>query len=176
MDVTKYMNKYRECVRNLWNVYFLNQDSPQDIWDIADQFDQVCTILFSIFILNQGGCIDYRKSCVTDKNPNPLFVLHVYPSPETGVPIKINREVNPSGYWDHPVDTILTPDVDLRFIDYFDFNLLGIRDFEFYRVRILDAPNELDIIGRDALIKTDHAIVKLQPENNYRKGGHYVAS
>lgn len=158
-DVTKFMNRYCECARHLWNTYFLEHISPQNQWDISDEFDEICTRLFSSLVLHQIGCIAHKKSHRYEQFPEPLLCLSVVPSGEAGVPISINREVKASGYWDYPIECITPSDVDLRFIDFFDFDVVGYRDFEYYRVRVVGSPEYPDILGRDALIKTHYANV-----------------
>jgi hypothetical protein len=105
-DITYLMNKYRECVRHLWNSYFLEQLSPEDQWDISDEFDDICTMLFSSLVLNPIGCTSRKKSPGYKQFPEPLPCLHVVPLAESGTPIRINREVGASGYWDYPLDLV----------------------------------------------------------------------
>lgn len=153
-DITKLMNKYRECARHLWNTYFLEQLSSQYQWDISDEFDQICTMLFSSLVLNQIGGTSCKKSYRYEQFPEPLICLHIVPSAEAGAPIQIAREVKSFTYWDYPIDLVKPLDVDLRFIDFFDFDVLGYKDFEYYRVRIVGSYKYPDIVGRDALINT----------------------
>ena len=39
-DVTQILNKYRECIRNLWNIYFITHASPVGAWDVFDDRTQ----------------------------------------------------------------------------------------------------------------------------------------
>jgi hypothetical protein len=52
-------------------------------------------------------------------------------------------------------------DADLRFIDYFDWDILGYIDCQYYRVRIQACFELPRAVGRDALIETHHATVLL---------------
>lgn len=158
--VTKLMNTYRECVRHLWNTYFLDLLSiVENQWDVSDEFDEICTTLFSSLVLNPIGCTSHKKSQRYEGFPTPLSCLHVVPSAKDGVPIQIAREIQSFTYWDYPIDVIKPLEVDLRFIDFFDFDVLGYKEFEYYRVRIVDSSEYPDIIGRDALLKTRYATV-----------------
>ena len=62
----------------------------------------------------------------------------------------INRDVD-SGYWDFPVATIPGGAV-MHFIEFFDWDSLGVRDNKYVRVRIASCPANVAIEGRDALI------------------------
>jgi hypothetical protein len=83
------------------------------------------------------------------------------PSAESGVPININREVKCTGYWDYHLNVIKPADAELRFIDYFDFDILGFRDLQYCRVRIVTSEKYPDIVGRDALIGSNHVNILL---------------
>jgi hypothetical protein len=70
------------------------------------------------------------------------------------LPLSVNRDLPPSGYWDYPVDWI-SPETepDIRPICFFDFDILGWRLLEYYRVRIVRCDSCPEITGRDALIR-----------------------
>ena len=72
--------------------------------------------------------------------------------PRESCPILINREVS-SGYWDHPVKGVTASDIDMRFIHYFDWLEIGLRDFEFLQVLIVASIAHPDLNGRHALVK-----------------------
>lgn len=155
-DITQTMNVYRECTRNLWNIYFIENITQKNEWDISDEFDDICTLLFSSLVLLPNNCTSYKKSHNYEKSPQPLSCLRVIPTLEEGVPIQINREIMRTGYWDFPINIVKPEDVDLRFIDFFDFDLLGFRDFRFCSVRIIGSAIYPDIIGRDALLDSNN--------------------
>ena len=160
-DVTRAINLYRECARNLWNLYLHETISSRNEWDLSDEFDDICTLLFSSLVLVPNKCASYKKSHSYDKNPQPLSCLRVVPSSEGGVPIQINREITRSAYWDFPLSIVKPVDVDLRLIDLFDFDLLGFRDLRFCQVRIIGSPTYPEIIGRDALLGSNDVKIML---------------
>jgi len=59
-------------------------------------------------------------------------------------------------YWDHPLKRVAPADVDLRFVDWFDFDALAFRDFKYCRVRVIASPHA-EIVGRAALLECDYA-------------------
>ncbi len=163
MDVTVLMNRYRECARHLWNTCILNHIETKYMLDVIDKYDIICCHLFELIVLEPSGIAD-KKKFTSEQFLEPLLSLQIVPIPVSGAPINVNRTDKPSGYWDHNADRVKSSDVDLRFIDFFDFNIQGYRDFEYYRVRILNAPDKT-IVGRDALIKTSYTSVR-QVETN----------
>lgn len=173
IEISEKLNIYRECARNIWNNYFLRQMTKHNEFDLKDEFDDLCVMLFSSLILHPLGCISYRKPPSYKPYPKPLNFLVVVPSAKSGVPILVNRDSRRSGYWDYPVDFVIPSEVELRFIDCYDFGQYQFRDFEYYAVRIVNSTKHKDIIGRDALIEPTCAKIyfdKKQAENkNYSK-------
>jgi hypothetical protein len=83
------------------------------------------------------------------------------------LPLLVNRDIPASGYWDYPVDWIPPEDeTEIRPISFFDFDLLGWRIFEYYRVRISAYPSRLQLVGRDALIRCDYVEVEVIEQQN----------
>src|SRR5258706_2086236 len=157
-DVTQILNRYRECVRNLWNVFFWIQLNPD--WDIRDKYEDICVKLFSTLVLDQVSRNDYLKSPPYSKSREPLLFFRVIPSASGGVPININREKNTSPYWDHPIKIIKPGEMDLRFVDYFDFDVLQFREYRYCLVKIVASKINTDLVGRDALIECDHISIQ----------------
>jgi len=160
-NVTLIMNRYRECARNIWNVYFNQQFKVDDQWTILDEYDNICVALFSSLVLNPISRTLDKKSTSYEKRPKPMMFLKVIPLVDTGVPISINRSIECSGYWDYSLTCIKTFDADMMFIDYFDFDMVGFRDFQYCRVRIVASDLYPDLIGRDALIESNNVIIEL---------------
>lgn len=161
------MSLYRECVRNIWNLHFLNQ-KPELVYDLKEKFDDICALLFSSLVLSSLGCEFLEKAKAYQPIQQQLDCLIVTPISDSGVPVMVNRDVKPSGYWDYPVNTIKPGDVDMRFIDCFDFGQYQFREFEYFQVRIVGSTRTPDLVGRDALIKATHAKV-LYSEKNLQK-------
>ena len=164
-DITKLMNIYRECARNLWNVYFQPQvllHKSTTKWNFFDEFDDICSLIFKLLILNPLGMISFKKSSSYDKYMKHLTFIRIIPLAESGVPIQINREVNQSyGYWDHKIRVIKPFDADLCFVDFFDFNLLAFRDFQYYLIKIINSSTNPELVDHYALIECNHTKVLL---------------
>ncbi len=165
LDLTARMNSFRECVRHLWNTRFfpIVEDST-DRWALRDGFDDACAILFDSLVVDTLA-LDRSASVPRALAPDrmaaapPLPWLQVVPAGPAGVPIMINRDpVSDSGYWDHPTGRVDDTEVDLRMVRWFDFDVLGFRDFRYYLVRIHSASDRA-LVGRAALIECEYTRV-----------------
>lgn len=155
MILTEEINLFRETVRHLWNSY-LRRDADDDS---VDTFHAICLQLFEDQITSR---LELSAPPIPmDGRQIPLDQYRLF-APNRGsvppsIPLFLNRDIPPSGYWDYPIDwipqeekTIITP------ISFFDFDLYGWRKLEFYRVRIQNCPTHPEINGRDALVKCEY--------------------
>ena len=144
-DITELMNSYRECSRNLWNVYFSKR---KDIGDALDVFEQIRELLFDSIVLSE---LSYEGRAEGEDIPPPA--LKVVPQRSL---ILIRRLSAPgeAGYWDAEKDMIVGPDdITLAFVDYFDFFQPPIMDFRYCLCRILSFPSHVGYEGREALVE-----------------------
>jgi hypothetical protein len=151
-DITELMNAYRECSRNLWNVYFSRRE---DIGGSLDVFEQIRQLLFDSLVLSVLPC-EGETEAEDEHRP----VLKVVP-PERAL-ILIQRLSGPgeAGYWDQEKDLVVSPtDITLAFIDYFDFSQIPIRDLRYYRCRVISFPSRANYEGREALLEVSDASV-----------------
>jgi hypothetical protein len=155
IDVTGCLFPYREAARHLWNILFAgsslaNFDGVEAFGDIAGRlFDAVVAPLAAA----QAGLADdggLRES------------LRVVPSTPDGVPIMIEnpREGTHNQYWDHPITHVRPDEAELRFLDYYDWDELGMRDYQYYLVEIVSFVNHPELERRHALVEVQHALVK----------------
>jgi hypothetical protein len=150
-DITELMNAYRECSRNLWNVYFSKR---KDIGDALDVFEQVRELLFDSLVLSE---LSYEGEAEGEDVPPPA--LKVVPQRSL---ILIQRLSGPgeAGYWDQEKDMVVGPgDITLAFLDYFDFSKIPIQDFQYYRCKVLSFPSHTDYERREALLEVSGAKV-----------------
>lgn len=143
-DVTELMNAYRECARNLWNVYYSRR---ADVGASLDDFSQLQSLLFESLIARE---ISYESNSGEEVLP---LVLKIIPRART--PILIERLSGPgeAGYWDQEKDMVVGPDnITLLFLDYFDFSQAPIKEFRFFRCKILRFSTRPEYEGRSALI------------------------
>jgi hypothetical protein len=69
-------------------------------------------------------------------------------------PLLINREID-SGYWDYPIREVGRL-ATLRFISFFDWDQLGVRDNMYVRVVIHSWPGASELEGKHALIGANY--------------------
>jgi len=148
-DVTPLMDAYRECVRHLWNTYFQREAEANQDWDHRDEFNAIAAQLFRALVLRKLGreSAEVRPDHWAPRKPLPFLQVVVEPRSE----IMVNREID-GGYWDHPLTVIDQGDLELHFVQYFDWADLAFRDFAYYRVRIVGSAKYPDVVGKDALI------------------------
>src|SRR5260221_9181179 len=103
--ITELMNAYRECSRNLWNVYFSKR---KDIGDALDVFEQIRELLFDSIVLSE---LSYEGEAEGADIPPPVLKV----VPESSSLILIQRLSGPgeAGYWDQEKDMAVGPD-DIR--------------------------------------------------------------
>lgn len=161
VDITQLMNRYRECVRHLWNEYFWTDAETDKDWDLGDEYDQVAVELFSSLVLRKIGRDDVNLALYRVVPRNPLLFLRV--EVDSRSQVMINREID-SGYWDHPLNFVEKDELDLRFISFFDWDDLGFRNFELYLARIHASDKHPELVGRNALLPAGQGIKVLHDE------------
>ena len=83
----------------------------------------------------------------------PRPVLRAVPEGRSVILINRPSEVGEAGYWDQEKDMVVTSsDIKLLFLDYFDFSQVPIKDFHYYRCKILKFSNHAKYEGREALL------------------------
>ena len=159
-DVTDRLNAHRECIRQVWNSHLLPvvEASPEK-WNAQEQFDPICWMLFDVLV-GEPLAVPWRSRAAALRRSHPsgqvIPWLQVVPGAAAGVPIMINRDpTQDHGYWDHPLKRVAPADVDLRFVDWFDFDALAFRDFKYCRVRVV-ASLHSEIVGRAALLECEY--------------------
>jgi hypothetical protein len=161
MIITDHIHSFREAARHLWNAY-LREGSD---WKTLENFEQICGLLFEEIVTNKID-VDYELNNICSYAGEYAPEYQVFADHTGKLSLMVNRELKASGYWDHPV-TWIPPEIpnDLRLIEFFDFDQLGWRTFEYYRVRIITCESHPEIEGRDALIRCHNADVRiLAPE------------
>lgn len=154
-DITTSLMRYRECSRSLWNIYLLDRFEEVG-WDLIDDFHGLTGVLFDRLVA-RGPAANIIRSKAEQTSP----YIRIIPR-EGGAPIMINRpSTDGCNYWDDPVREVLPTDVDMQFVDFFDWQINGIRDFRYYEILIREFDKHPDRIGRKALIEVNYATAEL---------------
>ena len=155
-NVTDIFQQYRECARHIRNAYYVPKDMNDG--DIVEDFDALSVLLFRHLVLGEVGVDRESNNWLSE----PALIFPVVPSGNV-CPIMINRKEQ-SDYWDHPLTEIKKDDLEMVFIDYFDWDDMDLIDLRYYRVRITTSSVYPDLVGSDALIATIYADVYYDEE------------
>jgi len=148
MNFDAMMNEFRLASRELFNRNFRVENPYENGgWTLERRFSEIQTLLF--------------EKLVTD--PSEL-TLETYGRPQDKIsvmlrhgefaPLMINRDVD-SGYWDHPVREV-SREANMRFVSFFDWDQLGIRDNMLVRIVIASWPGRSETVGKHALIAANY--------------------
>lgn len=154
-DVTRVFQNYRISARSIWNLFFW-PDPDLANWDTRDLFENIKERLFEALILAKLSL---------DKGEARFAVV---PRARDGVPAHIQqtRDDDRNRYWDHPVTVLKPSEVELEFLDYFDWDLIGCLDFKYVRTRIKASQTHSDLVGREALLDAEHVDIFLEEERS----------
>ena len=151
-DITESVASYREAARHLWNAFFY----PDADWNDRDQFSEICVKLFDALVVSRVDLAQTHLPQMYDPHPKASPSLRVVP--RSGLRIHVNRshDVPRGGYWDDPVDMILSPDgVSFDFVNFYDFGETARRDFKYLEVEIREFAKHPHLVGRRALVEFD---------------------
>jgi hypothetical protein len=143
-DVTDLMNNYRECSRNLWNIYF-----GPDAYALDSVYEQIRRLLFDGLV---------TKQLEGETEPTSSLIV----APMESLPILIGRLSSDGNcYWDQEPELRAKngDGIQLEFVDYYDFFQQPVKDFRFYRCKVLKFPLRPEYEGREALVDVANARV-----------------
>ena len=144
------VQSFRRASRALFNAYFRPQPAEfEQAWAWEERFSIVEAELFAQMIdtSNELGLKRYGE-------PQDHISVMLR-QPADFAPIMVNRDVD-SGYWDHPLREF-TREVELRFVRFFDWDLVAVRDNQYVRVVIKDWPGHPESVGKHALVEAQYA-------------------
>ncbi len=166
MILTEEIHLFRETARHLWNSY-LKQDAD---FDTVDIFKDICFKLFEEKILYRLN-LDCEPIPIDANDPVINMDFRIFMEGTGKLPLHVNRDIPPSGYWDYPIEWIPPEgNYDIRPISIMDYNCFGWKNLEFYRVRILNCESHPDLNNRDALIRCDHVDIEFIGKNAEQNG------
>jgi hypothetical protein len=139
--------KYRECARGIWNTCFRHDAD----WDTVDDFRELDSRLFDLMVLRPLGLSRGEGQGTTAElldvqiaEPVALIMVRQQPSSERNASWDLGPQI-------HPGDAVL------KFIRFFDWYELGVRDFAYVRVRIVEWRNYPELASREALLEMRYA-------------------
>lgn len=144
-NITEYMLRYREASRTLWNLFFLPTYLDSQV-DTGFDFLDAEKILFLGLVLRPLGL--YGSSSLDA----PILVSPT--SSNVSAMISNPRENDKCHYWDHEIDQIQKDDIELAFIEFFDFRALdSIIDYQYAKCRILNCTSTPNLKNHEVLVE-----------------------
>ena len=150
------LEEFRVASRELFNHYFRVKNAwknQEQAWRSVGRFEGVRLVLFQKMV---SEVLDV----VVAEYGMPQENILVVPKFGTSISADINREVN-SGYWDFPVEEIHS-DAVLRFVEFFDWDVLSMRDHQYVRVVIASCTSVPEIVGKHALVQSHQVSYRVQ--------------
>jgi hypothetical protein len=140
VDVTDSMDRYRECVRHLWNTSLKPSTSEECSWDAVDQFEALAARIFELMV---------------PPRRTGAWVYRVSPVVRTRIMINRGRE---TPYWDDPLVSVEPGDLELRLVGVFDWDPLARREYGLYRTEIVGSTRYPSVVNKAALVPVGSAV------------------
>jgi hypothetical protein len=148
MPLDEMLILFRLASRELFNQYFhIHDPYINNGWEYYERFKEVEKILFQKMVTEPSSIEDIEYG---DPHHNIIVQLRDIDS----APIMINRGID-SGYWDYPI-TQISKDIKMIFINFFDWDQLGYRDYKYVKTKILGCPFNSELSGKQALIEVEY--------------------
>jgi hypothetical protein len=144
-DITDRMNDYREACRSLWNIHFAKKNR----WELTTPFNQIQRLLFDALVTDG---LSYEGEAEGVDIPPPA--LRVVPRSRAELLVAEADEPHRGTVWSRPKDVLVQAGgITLEFLEYFDWEHLRTREFQYLLCRILGFPDHPEFEGRRALIE-----------------------
>jgi hypothetical protein len=163
LECTEIFVHYREIARLVWNLGFLPNPKLRE-WDCVKHYDEAMARLFEGIVLLALG----YEGHVEDKNsPGEVANFQVERKHDIDLRVDANRPEEPGHIWGDPVVHLRSESapVRLRFVRFFDWDLLGSRDFRLLEVLIEQLDDRPELVGRHALVELHGCSVWLVEDN-----------
>jgi hypothetical protein len=148
-DLNLALRRFRLAARDLFNSSFrVERPYDSDIaWLRRDSFLVVESALFKALVTEAMKLPDVSYGHVQSE------IAVLAREKLSPVEVMIGKDGD-SGYWERPID--LPPSAELRFMKFFDWGQLEVRDNRYVRVKITAWPGRAELTGRDALVEALH--------------------
>jgi hypothetical protein len=159
-ECTELLLHYREIARLVWNLGFWPNSKLRE-WDAVEIFRETMARLFEGMVLLALGF----QGSIKDKDaPGEIADFRVKAHKrEVELLVERNRPDDPGHIWGDPT-VRMSPEASpyrLRFVRFFDWDQLGMRDLRFLEVLIESMDDRPDLIGRHAIIEFECCSISL---------------
>ena len=157
-ECTELFLQYREIARLVWNIGFWPHPKLRS-WDSVELYKDIVARLFEGMVLLALG---YQGRIGDNSSPGDVAYFQVQPKDEIELRVDRNRPGEPSHIWGDPVVRLSSESAcRLQFVRFFDWDLLGNRDFRYLEVSIKQLAERPELVGRHALLEFERCSVWL---------------
>jgi hypothetical protein len=148
MDLDVLMNRFRVASRELFNHFFHSSTHDEEPWFAQERHQEVETALFWALVTAPAELTEVPYG---ELQPEIL----IEPNFSGELDWMLNRERD-SGYWDDDLKHAPT-DSKINFLSFFQWDWLGIRDYDLVKVVVTASPSNERLIGKQALVQVSYS-------------------
>lgn len=152
-DITQDLLRYRDIARLVWNFGYLPNPRLRS-WYAVEMYDQCMAQLFDSIVLSLLGVPAKSGDSSPTARAFPILVQSKYPEME--ILVNQNEQSNPDRVWGRPALSLQQGDHQLRFVRFFDWDLLGPRDLVLVEVQIISITSYPELAGRHGLVRAEN--------------------
>lgn len=146
---TELIQRYRQALHHLWNMHFWAPE-PFREYAAVRQFDRVKLPLFLALVVDRlGSDLEDPKKIFGDA----FKVVPPVTRPGSTIPSLMIESLEPKGVWKQMKGPFTGDQIKLSLLDFFDWQLLGWRDFRYYIVKIDEFQPDQSLVGYKALVE-----------------------
>lgn len=159
-NVTELLQRYRQCLRDIWNAHFWQHPELRN-WDSVTVFEKLKPCLFRALVLES-----LAEGCAHTAPPEGSFLV-VPNVPENGggrlaTHVVVTKSEGGGRSYVEELLTLRASDATLRFVDIFDWSMMGYVDFRYYLAEVSAFAARPDLIGLEVLVDVHQADVVWQ--------------
>lgn len=155
-NITRNLQIYKEMARFIHNQFYFHK--LNFTFDTIDNLNIIKQQLFYQLVLDEIGVEFEIDRIFTEKIP----FIKIYPRFGIDIPIFVNRPSSDGNlYWDNIIKNINKKDIEIEFINFFDWDQLNIVDFKYYIGKIISFEKKEEFIGNEVLIESEYCDVFL---------------
>ncbi len=150
-NVTELFQRYRQCLREIWNTHFW-QHSKLRNWDSVTVFERLKPSIFQALVLS-----NLAEGCACEEAPPQGSFLVVPNVPDNrgnrlATHVVVTKPEGGGRSWSEELLSLGASDATLRFVDVFDWSMMGYVDLRYYVAEISDFAARPDLNGQEILI------------------------
>ena len=131
---------FRLASRQLFNGFFRHPSNSAAAWEDEERFSNVEEELFRMLVSDPEGIPDIAYA-----ETQPEICIRF----RAGISSK-RWLLNRKGSWE---ESVCLADAEMHFEAFFDWNQVGVKDYQYVRVKVAECPDRTDLVGMEALIE-----------------------